>query len=91
MYRRILKTIHYIHSRGLIHNSLDKPSNYVIQEGELKLINIGCLLDKNIDPAKARKMKREDFKQFRKLLKDRMPKNLEGRQLFMEFFDKPEE
>ncbi|KAM2036216.1 hypothetical protein TB2_038943 [Malus domestica] len=82
--KRILKSIASTHKQKLTHSGLDRHSSYVIQDGELKLINI-----KSQNAIMYEASMRNDSIQFRDFLRERLPKTWRDLNLFLDFFDKP--
>ncbi|KAM2076169.1 hypothetical protein ACFX1T_038947 [Malus domestica] len=82
--KRILKTILYIHNKGLVHKGLAYRSSYVIQDGELKLVNIRGSLEK-LEPLQSQKMKTSDLTDFMTFLRENVPANWTDRNLFLDY------
>ncbi|XP_048445811.1 uncharacterized protein LOC125479814 [Pyrus x bretschneideri] len=82
--KRILKSIASTHKQKLTHSGMDRHSSYVIQDGELKLLNI-----KSQNATMSEASMKDDFIQFRDFLRERLPKTWRGLNLFLDFFDKP--
>ncbi|XP_048445830.1 uncharacterized protein LOC125479828 [Pyrus x bretschneideri] len=82
--KRILKAILYIHKKGLVHKGLSYQSSYVIQDGELRLVNIRGSLEK-LEPLQSQKMKRSDLTDFMTFLRENVPANWTNRNLFLDY------